>query len=52
MGISKVQLDEKMDLIIQQCYESAVSSMSPRIATKEEYVKIISYAYEGKDIDF
>ena len=52
MGISKGQLDEKLDLIIQQCYESAVSSMSPRIPTKEEYQKIISYVYEGKDIDF
>ena len=52
MGISKGQLDEKLDLIIQQCYESAVSSMSPRIPTKEEYQKIIACVYEGKDIDF
>lgn len=52
MGISKEQLDEKMELLIQQIYESAVSSMSPRMPTKEEYVKIITYAYEGKNIDF
>jgi alcohol dehydrogenase class IV len=51
-GITKDQLDDKMDIMTQQCLESAVASMSPRSAGIDDYKKIIKYVYEGRDIDF
>ncbi|MHA1729500.1 MAG: iron-containing alcohol dehydrogenase [Promethearchaeota archaeon] len=52
LGISKEKLDEKMDLITRQIYESSSAVMSPRCGDLAEFKRIISYAYEGKDIDF
>jgi len=52
LGISKEDLDKNLDLIVKFCLQSGCTSMCPRNTGAEDFKKIFSYAYEGKDIDF
>jgi len=52
MGISKKELNEKIELIVSKIIDSQSSTTSPRAASPAEYKKILLYAFEGKDIDF
>ncbi|MGQ4875091.1 MAG: iron-containing alcohol dehydrogenase [Promethearchaeia archaeon] len=51
-GITKEQMEEKMDVLINLCFQSSSSVMSPRSASGDDFRKLFEYAFEGKDIDF
>jgi alcohol dehydrogenase class IV len=52
LGISKEDFDKNLDMLVNLCFQSSSSVMSPRSPNTEDYRKIFTYAYEGKDIDF
>jgi alcohol dehydrogenase class IV len=52
LGIQRDKFDKNLDKIISLCFQDPSGVMAPRIPTKEEFAKILIYAYEGKDIDF
>ena len=52
MGISSEDLKINMDSVVSKITESISVSQSPRIANIDEYKKILTYAHQGKDIDF
>ena len=52
VGISKEDLEKNMDLLINLCFQSACTTMSPRSPDKATYTKLFTHAYEGKAIDF
>ena len=52
MGISAEDLKINMDSVVSKITDSISVSQSPRIASVEEYKKILNYAHQGKDIDF
>jgi alcohol dehydrogenase class IV len=52
LGISKQDFDKNLDMLVNLCFQSSSSVMSPRSPNAEDYRKIFTNAYEGKDIDF
>ena len=52
LGISKEDFEKNVDKLISLCYQSSSSVMSPRAPDTEDYTKLFTYAFEGKDIDF
>lgn len=52
LGISKEDFDKNLEMLVNLCFQSSSSVMSPRGADSEQYRKIYTYAYEGKNIDF
>ncbi len=52
LGISREDFDKNLSMLVNLCFQSSSSVMSPRSANTEDYNKIFTYAYEGKDIDF
>ncbi len=52
MGISSEDLKINIDSVVSKITESISVSQSPRIASVDEYKKILTCAHQGKDIDF
>ena len=52
IGISREEFDDQLDTLINLCFQSSSSVMSPRSANADDFRKLYTYAYEGKDIDF
>ena len=52
LGISREDFDKNLSMLVNLCFQSSSSVMSPRSANTEDYNKIFTYAYEGKNIDF
>jgi len=52
IGIKKDDFERNLDKLITLCYQDPSSVMAPRTPNKEEFTKLYTYAYEGKDIDF
>ena len=52
LNISKQDLEDNMDTMVNFCFQDASGVMSPRPPFKEDYERLYQYAYEGKDIDF
>lgn len=52
LGIAEADFEEKLELMGNQCLESASATMSPRSATSNVFMKMYKYAWLGKDIDF
>jgi len=52
LKITKEQFDQKIDQVVEKTLESGSSILSPRPASKEQYKKILQYAFDGKHIDF
>lgn len=52
LGTSKEDFEKSLTKLISLCFQDPSSVMAPRIPNKEEFEKIFTYAYEGKDIDF
>jgi alcohol dehydrogenase class IV len=52
LGIKRDEFEKNLDKVISLCFQDPSSVMAPRTPTKEEFAKIYTYAYEGKDIDF
>jgi alcohol dehydrogenase class IV len=52
IGINKEDFEANLDKLIGLCYQDPSSVMAPRTPNKEEFKKLYTYAFEGKDIDF
>ncbi|MHA2121371.1 MAG: iron-containing alcohol dehydrogenase, partial [Promethearchaeota archaeon] len=52
LGISREDFEKNIDKLIGLCFQDPSSVMAPRTPSKEEFAKLYTYAYEGKDIDF
>ncbi|MFX1574807.1 MAG: iron-containing alcohol dehydrogenase [Promethearchaeota archaeon] len=52
LGIDKEDLEKNLDKLIRLCFQDVCGVMAPRTPNKEEYIKLFTYAYEGRDIDF
>lgn len=52
VGINKDDFEANLDKLIGLCYQDPSSVMAPRTPNKEEFKKLYTYAFEGKDIDF
>ena len=52
LGISKTDLENKLNTLVNLCFQDASGSMCPRLPSKTDFEDIYRYAYEGKDIDF
>ncbi|MFX1376768.1 MAG: iron-containing alcohol dehydrogenase [Promethearchaeota archaeon] len=52
LGIKREDFDMNLDKLIGLCFQDPSSVMAPRTPNKEEFIKLYTYAYEGKDIDF
>jgi len=52
LGIKKEDFEKNLEMLVNLCFQSSSSVMSPRGADSEQYKKIFRYAYEGKNIDF
>ena len=52
LNISKEDFDKNLDHLINLCFQSSSSVMSPRSAGGEAFRKLYTYAYEGKNVDF
>jgi len=51
-GITKEQMEKDMDTLVNLCFQSSSSVMSPRGASGDDFRKIFTYAFEGKPLDF
>jgi alcohol dehydrogenase class IV len=52
LGVSKEELEENLDTMVQLCFQDPTVVMSPRSPNTEQYKRLFRYAFEGKDIDF
>ena len=44
--------EKNLGKLIGLCFQDICGTMAPRTPSKEEYIKLCNYAYEGKDVDF
>ncbi|MBD3339731.1 MAG: iron-containing alcohol dehydrogenase [Candidatus Lokiarchaeota archaeon] len=51
-GVSREDFDKNLDELVNLCFQSSSSVMSPRGPNTEDYKKLFTHAYEGKDVDF
>ncbi|TXT57261.1 MAG: hypothetical protein BAJALOKI2v1_500014 [Promethearchaeota archaeon] len=52
LGVSKQELEENLDQLVQLIFQDPTVVMSPRSPNTAQYKKLYHYAFEGKDIDF
>jgi len=52
LNIPKEDYEKNIDGMIQLCFESAISTCSPRSANGDAFRKIFLKAYEGQDVEF
>jgi len=52
LGITRQQLDENMERLVNDAYEDPDTFASPRWVSREECRRIFEYAFDGRDIDF
>jgi alcohol dehydrogenase class IV len=52
LGIQRDEFEKNLNNVISLCYQDPSSVMAPRTPNMEEFAKILTYAYEGRDIDF
>ena len=51
-GVSKEDFEKDLETLVSLCYQDASSVLAPRSPSSEEFKKIYTYCFEGKDIDF
>ena len=52
MGISWKDYRAKLEELVQKANQSACTFVNPRVPTTEEFQKLFTYAFEGREIDF
>jgi alcohol dehydrogenase class IV len=50
--ITKEDLENNLESLVNLCFQDASGSMCPRLPSKADFENIYKYAFEGKDIDF
>ncbi len=51
-GITKEDLEKNIDSLIALTFQDPSAALSPRSPTAEDFKKLYSYSFDGKDIDF
>ncbi len=52
LGVSREDFDKNLDKMVSLSFQDSSNVMASRSPLTEDYKKIYTYAYEGKDIDF
>ena len=52
LGIEKEDLKKNLTKLISLCFQDVCGVMAPRTPSKEEFIKLFTYAYEERDVDF
>ncbi len=52
LGVSREDFDKNLDKMVSLSFQDSSNVMASRSPLTEDYEKIYTYAYEGKDIDF
>ncbi|MEM4053906.1 MAG: iron-containing alcohol dehydrogenase, partial [Ignisphaera sp.] len=52
LGISREEFEKNLDELVDKAMMSTGTIANPRIPSREDYVNLYRYAYEGRKIDF
>lgn len=52
LGIGREEFEKNLDELVDKAMMSTGTIANPRIPTREDYVNLYKYAYEGREIDF
>jgi len=52
LGISREEFDDRLDELVDKAMMSTGTIANPRIPTREDYMRLFMYAYEGREVDF
>ncbi|UCC19253.1 MAG: iron-containing alcohol dehydrogenase [Promethearchaeota archaeon] len=52
LGIKREDFDKNLSTLISLCYQDPSGAMAPRSPTKDDFIRLYTYAYDGKEIDF
>ncbi len=52
LKLDKAKFDSQLQVMADQCMQSASAVMSPRPTSSEDFVKMFKCAWAGKDVDF
>jgi alcohol dehydrogenase class IV len=52
LGIDREEFEKNLKTLISLCFQDPSGVMAPRSPSKEDFSRLYSYAYDGKEIDF
>jgi len=52
LGIKREDFEKNLSTLISLCFQDPSGAMAPRSPTKDDFSRLYTYAYDGKDIDF
>ena len=52
LGIKREELEKHLGALISLCYQDPSGVMAPRSPSKDDFSRLFTYAYDGKEIDF
>ena len=52
LGVEKEDFEKNLEKLVSLCFQDVCGVMAPRTPTKEEFIKLYTYAYDGKNVDF
>ncbi|MFX0040664.1 MAG: iron-containing alcohol dehydrogenase [Promethearchaeota archaeon] len=52
LGIERDNFEKNLSPLISLCYQDPSGVMAPRSPSKDDFSRLYTYAYDGKDIDF
>jgi len=50
--VSRADLENNLDKLVSLCFQSPVCTAGPRSPSTEEWKKLFTYTYDGKNVDF
>ncbi len=52
LGINREEFEKNLDALISLCFQDPSGVMAPRSPSKEDFSRLYTYAYDGKEVDF
>jgi alcohol dehydrogenase class IV len=52
LGIDRDDFEKNLDRLISLCFQDPSGVMAPRSPTKDDFSRLYTYAYYGKEVDF
>ena len=52
LGIKSADFEKNLSILISLCNQDPSGAMAPRSPTKDDFTRLFTYAYDGKEIDF
>ena len=52
LDINREDFEKQLSTLISLCYQDPSGAMAPRSPTKDDFSRLYTYAYDGKEIDF